>query len=109
ACDSCHGNPPNTGDAKTDTQGAVGAHAKHVNRGMSCYDCHKSNQHNQAGVSSGYSGALTPGFVNMSVAYTFRFNGSLPNYNGTPGGWSTSKTCSNVNCHYGESKDWSCQ
>ncbi|MBI5191143.1 MAG: CxxxxCH/CxxCH domain-containing protein [Nitrospirae bacterium] len=109
ACDSCHGNPPNTGDAKTDTQGAVGAHAKHVNRGMSCYDCHKSNQHNQSGVSSGYSGALTPGFVNMSVAYTFKFNGSLPNYNGTPGGWSTSKTCSNVNCHYGESKDWSCQ
>jgi len=109
-CSGCHGDPPNLTDNKQDNIGAVGAHDKHVNvLGLSCYDCHKGNTHNQLAVSAPYTSLVNPSFVNLSVTSTYGYVGNKPTYNGTPGSWSPNKTCSNVGCHYGDSIDWDCQ
>jgi predicted CxxxxCH...CXXCH cytochrome family protein len=110
SCDSCHGYPPNIADGHTDNAGAVGAHDKHVTGvGLSCYDCHKGNTHNQTGVTAPYTAAVTPAFVNMSVTSTYSLDGMKPEYNGTPGSWTPYKTCGTTACHYSLSPSWDCQ
>jgi len=114
ACDACHGYPPNTGDAKLDNAGAVGSHSKHVTQlTIACSECHGHDgsgaQHNESGVSGGYSGILTPANVDVDLTSAPDYHGGVKSYDGTPGGWSTLKTCTNIGCHYGASKSWDCQ
>jgi hypothetical protein len=113
ACNACHGYPPEAADNKQDNVGAIGAHDLHVNTlSLGCIDCHNHNgsgaQHNESAVLGGYSSILTPANVDIDLTQAPGYKGASPSYNGTVGGWSTSKTCSDIGCHYGESKDWDC-
>lgn len=134
-CDGCHAYPPRTGDGKSymkvnGVDVAIGnrlgksvyAHQKHVdhlatlagvtnlpdNRTWNdsvvqvvCGTCHQmidsSTNHNTDG-----NGTRT--IVMNSTTYTFGPTGSAA-YNGTPG-TATTKSCSNVNCHYRTTPEW---
>jgi len=113
-CNACHGYPPSATDQKADNVGAVGAHDLHVGTlNLGCAECHNHNgsgaQHNESGVLGGYSSLLPPANIDVDLTQAPGFKGASPTYGGTPGSWATNKTCSNVGCHYGESKDWDCQ
>jgi predicted CxxxxCH...CXXCH cytochrome family protein len=113
SCDACHGYPPNSTDNHHDNVGAVGEHDMHfVTLNIGCSNCHGHNgsgpNHNQTGALSGYTSVIPPANVTMDLSTAPGFHGMTAVYNGTPGSWSPNKTCSNVGCHYGQSKDWSC-
>jgi len=113
ACNGCHGDPPNTSDNKQDNLGAVGAHDLHVNTlQLGCAECHNhtgnGSQHNETGALGGYSSLIPTANVDIDLTQAPGFKGATPSYNGTIGTWDTNKTCSNIGCHYGESKDWDC-
>jgi len=83
--------------------GAGGAHYMHVvTRGYPCKTCHATGgmdtpaNHNQ-GV-----GTVTRANVNVGIDTKYNFKGSAASYN------TSTRTCSNVKCHYGTSLNWDC-
>ena len=120
-CDTCHGYPPAIGDGKTYKGTAYlgkGAHTKHVNhiKGVKtitlnkdvdafgdanttavCGDCHD--------LSVGTNHMNGDNNRSMLVNPSYQFGGTAPAYNGAPG-TTTTKSCSNVSCHFKTSPMW---
>jgi predicted CxxxxCH...CXXCH cytochrome family protein len=91
--------------AYEDYPGGGGAHYTHViERGMPCRVCHLSGgkDGNQANHNQG-AGTVIRANVNVSMGTEWSFKGSPATYD------SATRECSNVNCHYGVSKNWDCE
>jgi len=124
-CSGCHGYPPDVGDSKpyqdAPTSEGKGAHVKHINHiaalegvtldpvtdefglgapGIVCGTCHTNDSANHM------SGDRVISFGTFSTQHQFGSN--KPVYNGVVGvsSGTTMKTCSNVRCHFKESKGW---
>ena len=118
ACNSCHGvkDGVETGTGAPgyinwtsnfitfeDYTGGGGAHYTHVNElGYSCRTCHyRGGPDNPANHHKYGSTVLRPNvLVNVEPKWWFKNNSSVYD--------KTTRTCSNVRCHYGTSKNWDC-
>ncbi len=120
ACNSCHGTKngveagsgapgyrdwttPSTYSAFEDYTGGGGAHYMHVEKlGYSCRTCHyRGGVDNPANHHKTTTVVLRQNVtVNVEPKWWFKNNSSVYN--------KANRTCSNVRCHYGTSKNWDC-
>ena len=118
ACNSCHGTSNGvevgsgapgyadwTSNFRTfeDYTGGGGAHYMHVQKlGYSCRTCHyRGGIDNPANHHKLTTAVLRQNVtVNVEPKWWFKNNSSVYN--------KTTRTCSNVRCHYGTSKNWDC-
>jgi hypothetical protein len=135
-CDSCHGYPPQPGDAavtpvRTDdgfgyqAVEGKGAHAEHVNHlatlagvtldpnsdgfGDANVTAVCGVCHDMNGATHEMSGgAAANRNINFNGSAAFQFGPAAPSYNGVEdvSSGTTPKTCSNINCHYQATPEW---
>jgi hypothetical protein len=118
-CGSCHGYPPKALDGKDNYAAGEGkgAHEQHTTHlgtldidndvflnNTVCGQCHDVTS-----AANHSTGSVLPADRNISMPTSYQFGGSAPSFTGTPGTSSsvTTKTCSNVSCHFKETPIWS--